>query len=41
MNPLARAALVVLLAGFLSYRLEKPATDVEIDLHEDLAHPAR
>ena len=34
---LGMGVLVVLLAGFLSYLLEKPATDVELDLHEDLA----
>ena len=35
---LGMGVLVVLLAGFLSYLLEKPATDVELDLHEEMAH---
>jgi hypothetical protein len=34
---LVMGALVVLLGGYLSYKLERPVTDVEIDLHPDLA----
>ncbi len=30
----AMGALVVLLAFYLSYRLERPVTDVAVDLHQ-------
>lgn len=34
---LVMGALVVLLGGYLSFKLERPVTDVELDLHHDLA----
>lgn len=34
---LAMGALVVVLGGYLSFKLERPVTDVDIDLHHDLA----